>query len=122
MKDKNHMVLTKILKYCRHIEDSRERFGDTYDNFLSDFSYQNDCCMSILQIGELCKAISMEFRASHTDIRWREWCGIRDIMAHKYDEIDLEIAWDTIKEDTPKLKEQVQTILDVMEEEKKDEI
>ncbi len=111
MRDKNIIVLKKVLKYCNHIEESRNRFGDSYQAFVSDFSYQNDCSMSILQIGELCKALSMDFRALHSDVPWKDWCGIRDIMAHKYEEIDLEIVWGTITDDIPLLKDHIEKIL-----------
>ena len=44
--------------------------------------------MPILQIGEMCKLISAEMRESNPQIDWSGWCGIRDIMAHQYTNLD----------------------------------
>lgn len=117
MKSKDTVVLRKLLKYCHRIELSCQRFGNEYSMFLNDYSYQNDCCMSILQIGELCKVLSTDFRELYSTVPWKNWCGIRDIIAHKYEEMDFEIAWDTIHNDLPFLKESIEEILKEIEDE-----
>ena len=43
---------------------------------------------------------------------WKAWCGIRDVFAHQYANIDYKIAWDTIQEDVPLLKAKIEEILD----------
>lgn len=60
--------------------------------------------MCILQIGELCKAVSDEMRTEETAVPWKEWCGIRDIFAHQYSNLDIQSAWDTIQNDVLKLQ------------------
>lgn len=52
--------------------------------------------MCILQIGELCKVVSEELRIREKASPWKEWCGIRDIFAHQYSNLDYQSAWDTI--------------------------
>ena len=37
--------------------------------------------------------------------------GMRDKIIHQYFDIDLDIVWDVLKQDLPKLKEQIQNIL-----------
>ena len=72
--------------------------------------------MCILQIGELCKVVSDELRSENSDIPWKEWCGIRDIFAHQYSNIDYESAWSTIQDDIPALKSAVEKILETTTE------
>ena len=67
--------------------------------------------MCILQIGELCKLISEDLRTQAADISWKEWCGIRDIFAHQYSNIDYEGAWSTIQDDVPELKTKATELL-----------
>ena len=55
--------------------------------------------------------ISDELRETEKDIPWKEWCGIRDIFAHQYSNLDYQSAWDTIQNDLPELKEEVERIL-----------
>ena len=49
------------------------------------------------------------------DIPWKEWCGIRDIFAHQYSNLDYQSAWDTIQNDLPELKEEVGRILTTLQ-------
>jgi uncharacterized protein with HEPN domain len=86
-------------------------FDNDYNNFLSNSVFQNACCMCILQIGELCKVISEELRMQEKVVPWKEWCGIRDIFAHQYSNLDCQSAWETIQHDLPELKTEIARIL-----------
>ena len=44
-------------------------------------------------------------------IPWKEWCGIRDIFAHQYSNLDHQSAWDTLQNDLPELRAEVEKIL-----------
>lgn len=111
MKNKDVIILKKILDYCRQLEEACDMFANDYNNFVGNSVFQNACCMCILQIGELCKAISEELRIQENIIPWKEWCGIRDIFAHQYSNLDCQAAWDTIQHDLPKLKIELNRIL-----------
>ena len=111
MKNKDIIILKKILKYCSQVSEACEMFGNDYDKFINVSVFQNACCMCILQIGELCKVVSEELRMSEKMIPWKEWCGIRDIFAHQYSNLDYQAAWDTIQIDLPELREEVERIL-----------
>ena len=58
MKNKDIIILKKILDYCSQLDEACDMFDNDYNNFLSNSVFQNACCMCILQIGELCKVIS----------------------------------------------------------------
>jgi uncharacterized protein with HEPN domain len=40
-------------------------------------------------IGEATKRLSMAFRESHPQVPWKDMAGLRDVVVHDYDEIDL---------------------------------
>ncbi len=42
---------------------------------------------------------------------WRQIIGMRNRIIHGYDEVDLDILWDVIDEDLPRLVEQLSAIL-----------
>ena len=71
--------------------------------------------MCILQIGELCKVVSDELRENEKQIPWKAWCGIRDIFAHQYSNLDYQSAWDTIQADLSELEAEVRRILNELE-------
>lgn len=111
MKNKDIIVLQKILKYCAEIEETCTHFDSTIEEFENNFIFRNACSMCILQIGELCKLISDEMRNEVTDVPWKSWCGIRDIFAHQYSNMDYEVAWETIVVDVPDLKSKCERLL-----------
>jgi uncharacterized protein with HEPN domain len=61
--------------------------------------------MCILQIGELVGKLSDEFKAKYNAVPWKDIKAMRNIAAHNYGEMDLEILWETATIDVPKLKE-----------------
>lgn len=44
-------------------------------------------------------------------IPWRAWCGIRDVFAHQYSNIDYDVAWETLQTDLPQLKSCIDKLL-----------
>ena len=54
-------------------------------------------------IGEAAKSVSAEKRAQSTDIPWREITGTRDRLIHSYPDVNLDIVWQTVTEDLPRL-------------------
>lgn len=111
MENKDVVILKKILNYCMQIREACNMFDNDYHNFVNSSGFQNACCMCILQIGELCKAVSDEMREEETAVPWKEWCGIRDIFAHQYSNLDIQSVWDTIQHDVLKLQSEAERIL-----------
>lgn len=111
MKNRDIIILRKILDYCVQLEEACDMFNNDYNTFVNNSVFQNACCMCILQIGELCKVVSEELRTQEKSVPWKEWCGIRDVFAHQYSNLDHDSAWDTIQYDLPELKTAVDKIL-----------
>ena len=97
-------VLEHIIDYCRQIEQTVERFGNSADVFRQDPIYRNAVALCILQIGELVGKLTDDFREPHPAIPWRQIKGMRNIVAHSYGTVDPEITWEIIIDDIPKLK------------------
>lgn len=111
MKHKDIIILRKIIEYCDQCNEAVTMFDNDFEKFKTVSVFQNSCCMCILQIGELCKVVSDDLRVQAKDIPWKEWCGIRDIFAHQYSNIDYDSAWSTIQDDVPELKEKATELL-----------
>ena len=73
------------------------------DAFAANALYRKGVIMSILNIGELSKRLSDEFKAEHANIPWKKITGMRDIAAHGYHEMDDEIIWDVVTHSIPEL-------------------
>lgn len=50
MKNKDIILLKKILEYCNQVSEACEMFENDYGKFISISVFQNACCMCILQI------------------------------------------------------------------------
>lgn len=62
-------------------------------------------------IGEATKRLSMQFREQHPEIPWRSLAGMRDVIVHEYDQVDLDIVWDVIEREIPQLLVQLEPLV-----------
>ena len=62
-------------------------------------------------IGEALRNISEDFRRNHTEIPWKETIGMRNILIHRYFELDANLVWTVVIRDLPDLKEKVGSAL-----------
>ena len=104
MSSRDQLVLKKIIQYADEIEQTINRFELTQETFSLDFIAKNAISMCILQIGELVGKLSDEFKLENNDIPWRDIKAMRNIAAHNYGEIDIDILWETVVSDIPELK------------------
>ncbi len=52
-----------------------------------------------------------EFKVRYSEIPWRQIAGMRDVLVHEYFGVDLDLLWNTVKEDLPKLEERLSKVL-----------
>lgn len=102
MKSKNIDILEHIRNYCEDIEATIGRFGKDKEIFDADRDYRNSVCMSLLQIGELTGHLSEEFREStKSTVYWPAIKGMRNLFAHNYGAVDINLVWETAISDIP---------------------
>jgi uncharacterized protein with HEPN domain len=56
-------------------------------------------------------SIAPDFLKQHPELPWAQMRGMRNVAIHEYFFVDLEIVWTTVKDDLPKLKQQVDALL-----------
>ena len=64
---------------------------------------QSAILYQIIVMGEATKRLSLEFRTQHSEIPWKDIAGMRDILAHQYDRLNINTLWDVVKKDIPEL-------------------
>jgi uncharacterized protein with HEPN domain len=90
--------------------------GYNQERFLQSEKTQKAVCMTLLNIGELVKALSDELKADNTAVPWRQIAGLRDLAAHQYHSLNMERIWITAKIDLSSLKLAITRILNHMKE------
>jgi len=103
MSNNDMQILSYILKYCTQINETNAEFNNSKERFSESATYRNAICLCLLQIGELVTVLSDEFKDKHTAIQWREIKLLRNIVAHRYGQIDYDIIWDICTDDIPEL-------------------
>ena len=111
MNARDEIVLKKILQYADEIGATISRFNLTPESFTEDFVARNAISMCILQIGELVGKLSDGLKVENTAMPWREIKAMRNIAAHNYGEIDIDILWEAATGDIPDLKEYCQKFI-----------
>jgi uncharacterized protein with HEPN domain len=61
----------------------------------------------LIIVGEATKRLSSDFRDQHSTIPWRQIAGMRDVLVHDYNDVDLNLVWETATQAIPKLIEQI---------------
>ena len=113
MQRRDKITLQKILKV---LEETLEIFrGTSLEKYLGNKERQFAMTMSILRIGELVKNLTMDFRKNNPQVKWKPIAGFRDIIVHKYDIVDMNEVYNTLKKDFPELKSQIEKILEMEE-------
>ena len=63
-------------------------------------------------VGEAAARVSPEGQAKYTSIPWPQVVGMRNRLIHGYDQVDLDVLWDTIEDDLPPLITELKKILE----------
>jgi uncharacterized protein with HEPN domain len=109
--------------FLRHIFDEiifliKETEGIKFEEFIKNEILKRACSRSLEIIGEAVKNLSPDFKKRYKEIEWKKIAGLRDKMIHGYFGVNWDIVWDVIRNQIPKLKEQVGNILDKVESQK----
>ena len=108
--EKDMKILKKVCKYCREIGDFIEGFE--YHMFEDTLQINRACIFTLEQIGESVKGLSDEFKKTYRHIPWQEMASMRNRIVHDYEGIYLDIVWETLTEDIPKLLYSLEKILE----------
>ncbi len=84
----------------------------TYNTFLDDTKTQDAVIRNLEIIGEATKNLSEECRTKNPNVPWKGMSGMRDRLIHDYIGVNLDIVWDVITVELPKLLVQITKILD----------
>lgn len=66
---------------------------------------------SITILGKAVKRLSVEFRAAHPRIEWKQIAGIRDKLVHDYRKTNIPVVWRVLQVNIPELLEYIKPLL-----------
>lgn len=89
--------------------------GMNFEEFIKDKKTVYSVVRAIEIIGEATKNVPELIRTKYPDVPWKKMAGMRDRLVHGYFGVDLEILWETAKEDVPRLKNLISKVIEDLE-------
>lgn len=109
MNNRDYRIIIKILDEIEVIDFLIQKYD--IEKFLQDERTKRAVAMTLINIGELVKNLTEEFKSSYNDIPWKAIAGMRDITAHKYQTLSMGDVWVTVTNEIPKLKIKLESII-----------
>ena len=109
MKNKEYQSIIKMIEYINRAEQYTKDLS--IEDFSKDMKTIDATVLVISQIGELVKNFDKDFQTQNSNIEWIVIKNLRNKIIHDYEGIKLNLIGDIIKEDIPKLKQDLNNIL-----------
>lgn len=97
-------ILRAIDSILRHRPENAAAFHDS-ELLQSHFK------LKLQVIGEAASRLDPHIRDATSDIPWRKIIGMRNILVHEYEGIDLDIVWGVVDE-LPALRSRIEVLLE----------
>jgi len=114
MKRDSKLYIKDILESINAIEKFVR--GMSFDEFAKDDKTSSAVIRKFEIIGEATKNVPEEVKKKFPNIPWKEMAGFRDKLIHFYFGIKYELVWNTIKIELPRLKPELEKVLDFLSE------
>ena len=106
---RDYKVLKKLLFETKDILDFTKNF--TFEKFIKDGKTKKAVAMSMINMGELVKLLSDEFKLANSNMPFKAITTTRHIAAHEYQELRFDYIWEAIQKDIPDLKTKIEKLL-----------
>ena len=107
----NTLTCKAIMEAIEKIETYSQEFKNADDFYHHELNF-DATMMQFVVIGEMIVKLGDSFKEQHPHIPWQEIKDFRNIVAHDYFGIDSVEIWSIITRHIPKLKMQLQSIVD----------
>lgn len=100
----------RVEDILRAIESILEHHPDSIDRLRDDEPLQSHAKLKLLIIGEAASNLGSEVREAAPDVPWREIVGMRNVLVHDYDSVDLDILWDVVENELLELRTRLEQL------------
>jgi uncharacterized protein with HEPN domain len=110
----------RVEDYLGHIAQAIERAGSylqplpDFEAFQNNQQVQDAVVRNIEIIGEAVNKINgvaPDLINQHPELPWAQMRAMCNVIVHEYFFVDLKVVWTTIKDDLPRLKQQIDALL-----------
>lgn len=102
----------RLLDILDSIGQIEQQAAKDKEAFLRDEMIQVWMRHHLLIIGEAAANLTRELRERNPGVSWADIIAMRNIIVHEYFGVDREQVWDAVSRDVPRLKRDVEGILE----------
>jgi uncharacterized protein with HEPN domain len=99
---KDSPYIDRIIKYANKIKKYMKE-AQTFSEFKDDEEKIDAVIFNLEQIGETAKKLSNESKQHYASVDWPKIIGLRNMISHPYEGINLNIIFDIATTNIPKL-------------------
>ncbi|MCJ7724702.1 MAG: DUF86 domain-containing protein [Anaerolineales bacterium] len=88
------------------------QFRLSFDQFRQDALRTDAVLYNLEIIGEAAKHLPDELKGRYPNTEWRKITALRDILAHEYFGISMEIVWDIVQNKIPALRSEIKRLIE----------
>ncbi|ORV11256.1 hypothetical protein AWB95_12935 [Mycobacterium celatum] len=108
-RDRTVAILEDLIRFTDTAARLVTRGKSVYD---SDEAVRLAAEAILHKIGEAVARLPDEFVGTHPDVAWRSMKATRNIVAHRYDQVDYEIIWNALARRLPVEADRIRLILE----------
>ena len=108
MTPRDRQILMSIAESIRRIGEYVDRAGPTW---VEDGMALDAIAKRLEQIGELAKRLPPEMLGRMPDVDWRGVKGVREVLVHDYQDVEVDVVTDAVARELPGLLRAVETLL-----------
>ncbi|MDR0462199.1 MAG: DUF86 domain-containing protein [Christensenellaceae bacterium] len=110
MSGRDRTILEKTLKEINCL-NTLLKGVKTFEDFDADEKTKRSVVMTLINVGELVKHLSDDFKESHNNIPFHAITALRNVATHGYLTLNFKIIWNTVNKSIPELKTQIADLL-----------
>jgi len=98
-----------MLQAARRLQQFTTDFD--YEEYLESILIQSAVERQLEILGEAAIGLSEAFLQEHPEIPWSDMIGLRNVIAHQYDDLDIQQLRSVVTENIPELIQQLEPLL-----------
>lgn len=107
--DRDYARMYDMLACCNRLVALRVM--SSLEQLLASEDLQDIVIRRLIVLGEAARQVSEGTKARWSHVPWKDAISLRNLVVHEYAHADMEILWDIMSSDLPRLKAQLELVL-----------
>jgi len=110
MHNKDYYIVLSMLETIEKIFRYTKNYNSPEELYKNDRDF-DATMMNFIVVGENVGKLSENFKKKNQQINWQKIYGLRNIIAHHYFGINVDIIWQILHDDLPQLNKELKLLI-----------